>query len=100
MIGGQTYVNNIEARKHGANNAFQKSKHSNEFSPGAPTPKRPRLRYVMGRSEPGGGKERELSYKREPSLRGGGWGDNLISCVRFREERNEQDKTGLFILNL
>ena len=54
----------------------------------------------MGRDKPGGGKEGELRHESEPSLRGGGWGDNLISCVRFNEERNKQDKTGLFILNL
>ena len=54
----------------------------------------------MGSDEPGGGKERELRHKSEPSLRGGGRGDNLISCVRLSEERNKQDKTGLLIPNL
>ena len=54
----------------------------------------------MGKDKPEGGKERELRQKSEPSLRGGGWGDNLISCVRFNEERNKQDKTGLLVLNL
>ena len=53
----------------------------------------------MGKGEPGGGKERELRRKGEPSLRGGGWGDNLMSGVRFNEERNKQDKAGLFTLN-
>ena len=55
----------------------------------------------MKRGEPGGGKERELRYKVDKgklSLRGGGWGDDLISDVRFNEEKNEQDKRGLFIL--
>ena len=47
----------------------------------------------MGRGEPGGGKERDLRHKSEPSLREGGWGDSLISCVRFNEKRNKQDKT-------
>ena len=51
----------------------------------------------MGKSKPGGGKEREVRHKSEPSLRKGGWGDNLISSVRFNKERNNQDKTGLFV---
>ena len=41
MIGGQTYVNNIEARKHGANNAFHKANtvmnsHREPLLPNAP----------------------------------------------------------------
>ena len=53
----------------------------------------------MGGGELGGEKERELKHKGEPSLRGGGWGDNLMSGVRFNEKRNKQDKTRLIILN-
>ena len=79
----------------GSGSYGQPHQHSYKFSPGAATPKRPRLNYGTG-----GGKDRELRHKSEPSLWGGGWGDNLISCVRFNEERNKQDKTGLFILNL
>ena len=41
----------------------------------------------MGRGEPGGGKERGLRHKGEPSLRGGGWGDNLMPGVPFKGER-------------
>ena len=51
----------------------------------------------MGGSEPGGEKERELSHKGETSLRGGGWGDDLMSGVPLNEERNEQNKAGPFI---
>ena len=81
------------------NNLDPKSVASNKFSPGAPTPKRPKLRKDMGRGEPGGGKERELRHNDLPSLLGGGWGDNVMSGVRFNEERNKQDKAGIFILN-
>ena len=34
----------------------------------------------------------EFGYKSEPSLRGGGWCDNLLSGVRVNEKRKKQDK--------
>ena len=56
----------------------------------------------MGRSEPGGEKERELAlgWKQESSLRGGGRGAKCKTGIRFNEKRNKQDKAGLFIPNL
>ena len=53
----------------------------------------------MGRGELGVVKGRELRHKREPSLWGGRWGGDVMSGVRFNEERNKQDKTGPFIHN-
>ena len=38
-------------------------------------------------------------YKSEPSLRGGGWCDNLLSGASVNEERKKQDKIRLFTLN-
>ena len=43
----------------------------------------------MERGEQGGGKERRLRHNGEPSLRGRGWGENLMSGVPFKGERNK-----------
>ena len=40
----------------------------------------------------GDGKERDFGYKSEPSLREGGWCDNLLSGVRVNEERKNRIK--------
>ena len=43
----------------------------------APLSNAPWAGWILGRGEPGGGKERELRRQSVPSLRGGGWGDKL-----------------------
>ena len=48
----------------------------------------PPLPYVP----PGDGKERDFGYKSGPSLRGGGWCDNLLSGVRVNEDRKNRIK--------
>lgn len=56
------------------------------------TPKRPRLEYVMGRSEPGGGKEQELrktdviAAKSREECKAG-----LAAYSVMNEERNKSD---------
>ena len=52
-----------------------------------PLPNAPRLGWIMGRGEPGGGKERGIRRQSVPSLRGGGWGDKLgVWCPFSRKE--------------
>ena len=66
----------------------------------APTTKRSQVEMSNGKRRVQR-KEGELAHKSVPSLRGGGWGNNLLYVpgVHFNEERNKEHKTGLFIQN-
>ena len=57
----------------------------------------------MGRSEPGGEKERELARKATKVIsagRRGGWGSRAFDWRTLNEKRLNQARTALFIQNL
>ena len=73
----------------------------NKFPLRALTPKRPRQGLVMGRSEPGGEKERELGEMATKVIAAGRRvGRRAFDWRTFNEKRLNQARTFLFIQNL